>query len=108
MGTNRGKILDIDLSSGTIKTTKIKDDVMRKFIGGAGLAAKLFLDRVPPDTDPLSAKNVLFLVGGPLSGTNFFTSSRLLAALVLAAGRMAFSVENFLPNPTRPSIHQIK
>jgi aldehyde:ferredoxin oxidoreductase len=80
MGTYTGKILDIDLSSGTFKTTKIKDDVIRKFIGGAGLAAKLFLDRVPPDIDPLSAKNVLFLMGGPLSGTNFFTSSRLLAA----------------------------
>jgi len=80
MGTNRGQILDIDLSSGTIKTTKIKEDVLRKFIGGAGLAAKLFFDRVPPNTDPLSAKNVLFLMGGPLSGTNFFTSSRLLAA----------------------------
>ena len=80
MGTNRGEILDIDLSSGTIKTTKIKDDVLRKFIGGAGLAAKLFFERVPTDTDPLSAKNVLFLMGGPLSGTNFFTSSRLLAA----------------------------
>ena len=80
MGTNRGEILDIDLSSGTIKTTKIKDDVLRKFIGGAGLAAKLFFERVPTDTDPLSSKNVLFLMGGPLSGTNFFTSSRLLAA----------------------------
>jgi len=80
MGTNRGKILDIDLSSGTFKTTKLKDDVLRKFIGGAGLAAKLFFDRVPPDTDPLSAKNILFLMGGPLSGTNFSTSSRLLAA----------------------------
>ncbi len=80
MGTNRGKILDIDLSSGKVKTTEIKDDVLRKFIGGAGLAAKLFFDRVPPDTEPLSANNVLFLMAGPLSGTNFFTSSRLLAA----------------------------
>jgi aldehyde:ferredoxin oxidoreductase len=80
MGTNRGQILDIDLSSSTIKTTKIKDDVLRKFIGGAGLAAKLYFDRVPPDTDPLSAKNILFLIAGPLSGTNFPTSSRLLAA----------------------------
>jgi aldehyde:ferredoxin oxidoreductase len=80
MGTYTGKILDIDLSSSTFKTTKIKDDVIRKFIGGAGLAAKLFFDRVPPNIDPLSAKNILFLMGGPLSGTNFFTSSRLLAA----------------------------
>jgi aldehyde:ferredoxin oxidoreductase len=80
MGTNRGQILDIDLSSGTSKITKIKEDVQRKFIGGAGLAAKLFFDRVPPDADPLSPKNVLFLMGGPLAGTNFFTSSRLVAA----------------------------
>ena len=80
MGTYTGKILDIDLSSGTFKTTKIKDDVIRKFIGGAGLAAKLFFDRVPPDTNPLSAQNILFLMAGPLSGTNFPTSSRLLAA----------------------------
>jgi aldehyde:ferredoxin oxidoreductase len=79
MATHRGKILDIDLSSGSFKTTNLKDDVIRKFIGGAGLAAKLFLDRVPPHTDPLSAKNVIFLMAGPLSGTNFLTSSRLLA-----------------------------
>ncbi len=80
MGTNRGQILDIDLSSGSVKTTKLNDDVLRKFVGGAGLAARLFLDRVPPSTDPLSEKNVLFLMTGPLSGTNFPTSSRLLAA----------------------------
>lgn len=80
MGTHRGQILDIDLSSGTIKTTKIEDDVLRKFIGGAGLAAKLFFDRIPPDADPLGERNVLFLMDGPLAGTNFPTSSRLVAA----------------------------
>jgi len=79
MGTNRGKILDINLSTGAVKTTKIEEDVLRKFIGGSGLAAKLFLDRVPPDADPLGEKNVLFLMAGPLSGTNFPTSSRVVA-----------------------------
>ncbi len=80
MATYTGKTLEVDLSTGEVKTTKLADDVVRKFIGGSGLAAKLFLDRVPPDIDPLSAKNVLFLMGGPLSGTNFPTSSRLVAA----------------------------
>jgi aldehyde:ferredoxin oxidoreductase len=80
MGTNRGKILDIDLSTGTSKTTKLKDEVLRQFVGGAGLAAWLFFERVPPDIDPLSEKNPLLLMAGPLSGTNFPTSSRLLAA----------------------------
>ncbi len=80
MGTQTGKILDVDLSTGTIGTSTVDEDTQRKFIGGSGLAAKLFFDRVPPDVDPLSAKNVLFLMGGPLSGTNFPTSSRLVAA----------------------------
>ena len=79
MGTYRGKILDINLTTGTTKTTTIQEEVLRKFVGGSGLAAKLFLDRVPPDTDPLSKKNVLFLMTGPLTGTNFPTSSRLVA-----------------------------
>ena len=80
MGTHRGKILDVNLSTGAVKTTKIEEDVLRKFIGGSGLAAKLFLDRVSPDVEPLSDKNVIFLMAGPLSGTNFPTSSRLVAA----------------------------
>jgi aldehyde:ferredoxin oxidoreductase len=80
MGTQTGKILDVDLSTGTVSTSTVDEDTQRKYIGGSGLAAKLFLDRVAPDVDPLSAKNVLFLMGGPLSGTNFPTSSRLVAA----------------------------
>ena len=80
MATYTGMLLEIDLSTGTISTSTIDDNAQRKFIGGAGLAAKLFLDRVSPDIDPLSDKNVLFLMAGPLSGTNFPTSSRLVAA----------------------------
>ena len=80
MGTQTGKILDIDLSAGTIGTSTVDEDTQRKYIGGSGLAAKLFLDRVPPDADPLSDKNALFIMAGPLSGTNFPTSSRITCA----------------------------
>jgi len=79
MGTHRGKILDVNLTTGSTKTTTLEEGVLRKFIGGSGLGAKLFLDRVPPEADPLGGKNVLFLMAGPLSGTNFPTSSRVLA-----------------------------
>jgi len=70
MGTHRGKILDVNLSTGAVKTTKIEEDVQRKFIGGSGLAAKLMFDRVSPDVDPLSPDNILFVLTGPTSGTN--------------------------------------
>jgi len=79
MGTYRGKILNVNLTTGNAKTTTVEEGVLRKFIGGSGLAAKLFLDRVPPNADPLSEKNVLFLMTGPLTGTNYPTSSRLIA-----------------------------
>lgn len=70
MGTHRGKILDVNLTTGTVKTTKIEEDVLRKYIGGSGLAAKLMFDRVSPDVDPLSPDNILFVLTGPTSGTN--------------------------------------
>ncbi len=70
MGTHRGKILDVNLSTGAVKTTKIEEDVLRKYIGGSGLAAKLMFDRVSPDVDPLSPDNTLFFLTGPTSGTN--------------------------------------
>ena len=76
MGTHRGKILDVNLSTGSISTNEVGDDVVRKFIGGSGMAAKLFLERVSPDVDPLSAENVFFLMTGPLAGTGLPGSSR--------------------------------
>jgi aldehyde:ferredoxin oxidoreductase len=79
MASFNGRILDINLSTRSVGTSKVGEDVIRKFIGGSGLGGKLFLDRVPPDIDPLSDKNVLFLMAGPLSGTNFPTSSRVVA-----------------------------
>lgn len=71
-----GRMLNVNLSNGTTTKSKIDRDTLRKFIGGSGLAAKLFFDRVSPDVDPLSADNVLFMVTGPVSGTNFPGSAR--------------------------------
>ena len=76
MATYTGKILDVDLSTGKISTSQVANEVVRKFIGGSGMAAKLFLDRVSPDVDPMSPENVLFLMAGPLAGTGLPGSSR--------------------------------
>jgi aldehyde:ferredoxin oxidoreductase len=65
-----GKMLEVNLSTGAIKKTEIDKDVLRKFIGGSGLAAKLMFDRVDPKIDALSPQNELFIVCGPISGTS--------------------------------------
>jgi len=63
-----GKMLEVDLTSGSVGTSTVDKAVLRQYIGGSGLAAKLFFDRVSPDVDPLSPDNQLFITTGPLSG----------------------------------------
>ncbi len=65
-----GKILEVNLNDGKIGSSKLSKDVVRKFIGGSGLGAKLMFDRVSPGVDPLSPDNALFILTGPTSGTN--------------------------------------
>jgi len=72
----KGRILEIDLTTGSVSHTNLEQEVLRRFIGGGGLAAKLFLGRVAPDVDPLSGENVLFIMTGPLAGTNLPGTSR--------------------------------
>jgi len=75
-GGYAGKILEVNLTSGKISKTSVDDETLRKFIGGSGLAAKLFLDRVSPQVAPLSPQNTLFIMTGPLQGTNLPGSGR--------------------------------
>jgi len=68
-----GKILYVDLSTGKAKTEKLTEEVAKKYIGGIGLAMKLYLSNSKAGVDPLSAENPLVLAVGPLSGTMFPT-----------------------------------
>jgi len=75
----QGTILEVNISTGAIKRSNVDKQALREFIGGSGLAAKLFFDRVSPDVDPLSGDNILFLVTGPLTGTNLPGTPRFTA-----------------------------
>ena len=66
-----GKILDIDLSSGSIKTIKLEGEILRQYIGGRGLAVKILWDRLGEKwetVDPLGPENILTILTGPLTG----------------------------------------
>ena len=71
-----GKILDIDLSSGSIKTYPLDEKIARLFVGGRGLGARLLWEEVGPEVDPLSSGNVLIFTTGPLTATGYQTSNR--------------------------------
>ena len=71
-----GKILDIDLSTGTIETRALDMELARMFLGGRGLGARLLWDAVGPGIDPLSPDNVLIFAAGPLTASGSQTSNR--------------------------------
>lgn len=71
-----GKVLEVDLSAGETRVTRIADEIWRAFLGGAGVAARLFFDAEDPDLDPLSPDNPLYLLTGPLNGSGIPGSSR--------------------------------
>jgi len=57
MGGYAGKVLHVDLTSGSIDDFSITQELFRRFIGGSGLGAALFLDRFDPEVEPLSPEN---------------------------------------------------
>ncbi|MFH1002772.1 MAG: aldehyde ferredoxin oxidoreductase N-terminal domain-containing protein, partial [Chloroflexota bacterium] len=53
-----GKILKIDVSSGKTEERATRD-YSGRFLGGRGIAAKLYWDEVPPETGAFDAGNML-------------------------------------------------
>jgi aldehyde:ferredoxin oxidoreductase len=62
-----GKILKVDLSSSSMSDVPTSDYADR-FVGGRGIAAKIYWDEVPPKTKALDPENLLMFMTGPLSG----------------------------------------
>jgi aldehyde:ferredoxin oxidoreductase len=70
-----GRILLVDLSDDEVATLATADYADR-FIGGRGLAAKLFWDLVPPGTGAFSPQNCLICATGPVAGFPGFAGGR--------------------------------
>ena len=41
-----GKLLEVDLSTERTRQVRLKDDVLKDYVGGRGLAAKILWDRL--------------------------------------------------------------
>lgn len=71
LGGYAGKILRVNLSSGSIKKEALNEKIVFNFLGGRGYVAKILYDELKPGVDPLSAQNKLIFMTGPLTGTGF-------------------------------------
>jgi aldehyde:ferredoxin oxidoreductase len=73
-----GKFLEIDLSDGTFKDVRFDEALLKDYVGGRGLAAKILCDRLIgewEELDPLGPNNILLFLPGPLTG--FFPGGRI-------------------------------
>ncbi len=76
-GGYMGKILRVDLSKQKIEDEALPcEDILRKYVGGTGLALKYLYDEVPPSMNPLDPESRLIFMNGPLTGTMWPCSSR--------------------------------
>jgi len=73
-----GRVLFVDLSTGTIQTETVPDAVYRDTLGGYGLGVHVLTERMPAGADPLGPDNILGLVPGLLTGSGAPFSGRFM------------------------------
>ncbi|MHB8770676.1 MAG: aldehyde ferredoxin oxidoreductase family protein [Syntrophales bacterium] len=64
-----GTILEVDLSDQTVCERDLTEDLAYRYLGQAGINARLLYDRVSRSTDPYSPEAPLIFGVGPLGGT---------------------------------------
>ena len=64
-----GKLLTVDLCSGSITVQSLNEEYTRRYVGGSGLACRYLYDIISAETDPLGPENPLIFMAGPLVGT---------------------------------------
>jgi aldehyde:ferredoxin oxidoreductase len=64
-----GNVLTVDLTAGEVGCLDLAEEICRNYVGGAGIAARLFMDRYREAFDPLAPENPLIVMTGPLCGT---------------------------------------
>jgi len=73
-----GKLLDINLNNDKVRVISVELDIVKNFVGGKGLGAYLLYKYLEPATDPLSPSNIIMFLTGPLTGTPYPTSGRMV------------------------------
>ncbi|MFH1331296.1 MAG: aldehyde ferredoxin oxidoreductase family protein [Actinomycetota bacterium] len=76
-----GRILRVDLTSGSVTSEPLDPALAHAYIGGRGLNARILYDEVGVGVDPLGPGNKLILGVGPCSGTPVPGSQRFTVSM---------------------------
>jgi aldehyde:ferredoxin oxidoreductase len=75
-----GRVLRVDLTLETVEKQDLEPDVLRRWVGASGLAAKLIYDEVPAGVDAFDPANKIAIMTGPLTGTKAISTPRYTIA----------------------------
>ena len=73
---HHGNYLRIDVSSGRAERVPLSDTVLRQYLGGSGLGARLLIDEGGATADPLSPEAPIIFAFSPLVGSPLTTSAK--------------------------------
>jgi aldehyde:ferredoxin oxidoreductase len=71
-----GRALVVDVTDGTAEVLPLPEEILRAYVGGAGLGAWLMHHLAPPGADPLGPDAPLAFCFSPLVGTPLTTSAK--------------------------------
>jgi len=71
-----GNLLRVDLSRETTRIERLPEELIKKYLGGRGLGAKILFEELKPGIDPLGRENKLIFAVGPMTGAPFAGNSR--------------------------------
>ena len=75
-----GRILFVDVTSGSSRVEPVSEERARSLLGGNGFAARLLLDHVPSGADAYDPANAVIFAVGPITDTSVPGNSRALVA----------------------------
>ena len=90
-----GRLLRVDLTSGSMKEEWLDEPDLRKYVGGTGFGIRYLYQEVPPGIDCFSPDNRLIIASGPLGGTRIPGSGTYsVSTRGVLTGGAAFSQAN--------------
>ncbi|MFN2436367.1 MAG: aldehyde ferredoxin oxidoreductase N-terminal domain-containing protein, partial [Desulfotignum sp.] len=70
------QVLIVDVTRKTTREQSLPDDILKRYLGGKGLATHLLLEHNPPGVDPMSPESHLIVGLGPLTDSPIYGSCR--------------------------------
>ena len=79
-GGYTGKVLRVDLTRKTHAVQTLDEGLVRKLLGGRGVAAWMYYHEIGPEVDPLGPENKVFFMTGPLTGVKLPSTTKFQLA----------------------------